>query len=266
MHKAEALESGDLMHLILKVFYTLRIHRPDLPYSRCIDLAVRLGREHAAINLHQELDTSEEVVFHTVEYLKHYEGEKWTPLYVEKPFTTVLYENEEDNLRVVYEGIVDLIVDTNTSSGEAVVDHKSSRRNQDSTYIGLSNQFKGYSFCLEIDTMIINKIGFQKTLNPSQRFTRIPISYDKSTLEEWKNETIWWAQQLAFYLETNTWPMNHTSCDKYSGCVFNKGCIHEPGESREWIWQTEYEVGKAWSPQERDKAFDEKMQELLKVA
>lgn len=263
-YKAEALENGDLLHLVFKIFYTLRLSRPDLPYGRCVDLAVRLGREHAVLKLAQDVENSEETIFHCVEYFKHYEGEFWRPLYVEKPFAKIIYESEEDNLRVIYEGIIDLGVDT--MAGEAIVDHKSSRRNSDSTYLGLSNQFKGYSYTLECPNIIINKVGFQKTVKPADRFIRIPISYDDSTLQEWANQTIWWAQQLAFYIETNTWPMNFTSCDKYSGCIFNKLCINEPGASREWLMNTEYIIGQKWNPQERDKELDEKITELLKVA
>lgn len=261
--KAEALESGDLLHVIFKVFYTLQLKRPDIPYTRAIDLAVRIGREHAT-TLNQDLEDSEEVIFHCIEYFKHYEGEFWTPLYVEKPFATIIYESEDDNLRVIYEGIIDLGVDT--KAGEAIVDHKSSRRNTDSTYLGLSNQFKGYAYVLDTPNVIINKVGFQKSLKPADRFKRIPISYDKETLSEWRDQTIWWAQQLAFYIENQTWPMNHTSCDKYSGCIFNKICINEPGASREWIKKVEYVVGKKWSPQDRDKEFDERLALLLKEA
>jgi len=262
--KAEALESGDLLHLIFKVFYTLRIKRPDLDYYRCVDIAVRLGREHAVLNLQQDVEDSEEVIFHATEYFKFFDGELWTPLHVEKPFARIIYESDDENLRVIYEGIVDLVVQS--SHGEAIVDHKSSRRNQDSTYIGLSNQFKGYAYCLDVSDVVINKVGFQKTLKPADRFRRVPISYDASVLEEWRSNTIWWAQQLVFYIETETWPQNFTSCDKYSGCIFNKLCINEPGDSREWLMQNEYIVGKKWSPQDRDTEFDEKLNEIIKAA
>lgn len=263
-YKADALENGDLLHLIFKVFYTLQLHRPDVPYERAVDIAVRMGREHAVINLDRDVEDSEETVFQATEYFKFYEGEFWTPLYVEKPFAKIIHESEEDNLRVIYEGIIDLGVSTKV--GEAIVDHKSGKRNQDSTYIGLSNQFKGYAYALDTPDVIINKVGFQKTLKPQDRFKRIPISYDDATLEEWRKNTVWWAEQLVFFIETETWPMNHTSCDKYSGCVFNKICNQEPGDSRDWIIQTEYEIGKKWNPQERDKEFDEKLNEMIKVA
>lgn len=262
--KAEALELGDLLHVIFKVFYTLRLKRPDLSYERCIDLSIRIGREHAATNLSQDVEDCEEVVYHAVEYFKFYQGEFWRPLYVEKPFATIIYESEEENLKIIYEGIVDLGVDT--LSGEAVVDHKSSRRNQDTTYIGLSNQFKGYAYSLGVNTVIVNKVGFQKTLKPQDRFKRIPISYDQSILDEWAANTIWWAQHLVYCIETDTWAQNLTSCDKYSGCIYNKLCANEPGPSREWLMSTEYIVGKKWNPQDRDKEFDEKLEALLKEA
>lgn len=259
--KAGYFETGDLLHVIFKVFYTLRMKRPDLSYGRCIDLAIRVGREHAATNLATDVEDCEEVVFHCSEYFKHYEGEFWRPLYVEKPFATTIYESEEDNLRVIYEGIVDLGVDS--MAGEAVVDHKSASRNADSTYIGLSNQFRGYAYCLKVNNVIVNKVGFQKTLKPKDRFVRIPISYDQTVLDEWASNTIWWAQQLVFHIEQDTWPQNFTSCDKYAGCIYRKLCHNEPGPSREWLMSTEYVVGEKWNPQNRDEAFDKKLDELL---
>ena len=262
--KAEALEKGDLIHLIFKVFYILQVRRPDIPYFTAVEMAIKLGREHAVLNLGLDLDTSEESIYQATEYFKHYEGEYWTPKYVEKPFAKIIYESEEDNLRIIYEGIVDLVV--NTKVGEAIVDHKSASRNSDSTYLGLSNQFKGYAYSLETLNVVINKVGFQKTLKPAERFKRIPITYEQATLDEWARETIWWGQQLLFYIESNTWPMNHTSCDKYSGCIFNKACIHEPGDSRDWILQQEYIIGKKWSPQDRDAELDAKIDELIKAA
>jgi PD-(D/E)XK nuclease superfamily len=262
--KAEALEKGDLLHLIFKVFYTLQIKRPDIDYLTAVELAVKWGREHAIMNLALDVDTAEETVFQCVEYFKHFQGEYWTPTHVERPFAKIIYENENENLRIIYEGIIDLMV--NTKVGEAIVDHKSASRNADSTYLGLSNQFKGYAYCMETTDVIINKVGFQKTLKPAERFKRIPISYEQATLDEWCQETIWWGQQLLFYIENNTWPMNHTSCDKYSGCIFNKACIHEPGESRNWMLQTEYIIGKKWSPQERDEEFDKKLNGLISGA
>jgi len=262
--KAEALEKGDLLHLIFKVFYTLQTKRPDIPYFTAVDLAVKWGREHAVMNLNIDIDTSEETIYQCTEYFKHFQGEYWTPRHIERPFAKILYESEEENLRIIYEGIIDLMVDTKV--GEAVVDHKSASRNSDSTYVGLSNQFKGYAYCMETTNVIINKVGFQKSLKPAERFKRIPISYEQATLDEWARETIWWGQQLLFYIESNTWPMNHTSCDKYSGCIFNKACIHEPGDSRNWILQTEYIIGEKWSPQSRDEEFDKKLAELIVAA
>jgi hypothetical protein len=262
-YKAEALESGDLLHTIMKVHYLLKIHRPDLNYARNCEISIAFGRQHA-ISLNQELETSEEVIHHTSEYLKFREGDFWIPKQVERPFAKVLYESEEDDLRIVYEGVVDLVADT--QAGETVVDHKSSRRNTDPTSLPLSNQFKGYAWALGINNVVINKIGFQKTLPPKDKFVRHPISYSQEILDEWVANSVFWGKMLAFYLETETFPQNFTSCDKYSGCIFCKACLTEKGDAREWILDQEFHKGEAWNPHTRDKEQDEKIKHLLETA
>lgn len=260
--KAEALESGDLLHTIFKAFYTLRIKRPDLSYERTIELSIVIGNEHA-LTLNQSDESNDEVIFNCIEYFKFTKGEFWIPKHVEQPFAKVLYESEEEDLRIVYQGIVDLIVDA--KEGECGVDHKSSRRNTNPYGLALSNQFQGYCWALGLDDFVVNKVGFQKTLAPKDRFTRHHIAYSKDMLDSWVKNTIFWGQQLAFYLENDTFPQNFTSCDKYSGCIFQNACMTD-GYSREFVLQNDYKVGKEWNPQIRDVEFDARLERLVKEA
>jgi len=262
-HKAQALESGDLLHTMMKVFYTLKIQRPDLPYEQYIEHSKQIGREKA-ITLAQELETSEEVSYHFEEYCKFREGEFWIPKAVEKSFTILLHESEEDNLRIYYEGIIDLVVDS--EAGEAVVDHKSSRRNMPNPNIELSNQFMGYCYSLGINTAVINKVGFQKTLKPAERFTRVPLSYSNAQLAAWRDNTIWWAKQLAWFVDNNTFPQNFTGCDKYSGCIFGEACKTDPGAAREFVLENHYKELPAWNPHTRDKELDERIARIVQEA
>jgi hypothetical protein len=259
--KAAALESGDLLHTMLKVFYTLRIRRPDLPYEQMINLSLIVGREKA-ITLAQELETSDEVMYHFTEYCKFREGEFWIPKFVEKSFVVELFSSEEENLRIFYEGIIDLVVDS--EAGEAVVDHKSSRKNMKNDNIALSNQFMGYCWSLGINTAVVNKIGFQKTLKPQERFVRIPLSYSKAQLESWKQNTIWWAKQLVWFIDNDTFPQNFTGCDKYSGCIFGQACQTDPGEAREWVLANHFKETEKWNPHTRDADLDARIEMLIK--
>lgn len=267
--KVALLESGDLVHAIFKVFYTFRIQRPDLPYSRCIDLSCNFGRAYA-IKLNQTLDESEDILFHAVEYFKFYEGELWIPLHVEKPFAVKLYESEEDNLRVIYDGIVDLIVDT--PQGILGVDHKKAGRMLDGGSLQLANQFKGYAYALNMRHFVVNEVGVQKTKKPKDRFIRHTLLYSDDIIEEWRKNAIYRAQELAFFLKNNTWPQNYTGCKmtpdgQYSiPCNYQEICKTDPGTSREFVKAEFFTEKPVWSPQTRDTEIDEIIAELMRTA
>ena len=267
--KVALLESGDLLHAIFKVFYTLRIQRPDLAYSRCIDLACNFGRAYA-LRLNQTFDESEEILFHAVEYFKFYEGEIWVPKHVEMPFAVKLYESEEDNLRIVYDGIIDLVVDT--PGGLLGVDHKKSGRKLDGSSLALANQFKGYVWALGIRQFVVNEVGVQKSKKPVDRFLRHTLLYTDEIIEEWRKNVIYRAQELAFFLKNNTWPQNFASCKmtpdgQYQiACNYQEICKTDPGKTREFVKAEFYTEKPEWSPQTRDVEIDEIMSELVKSA
>ena len=267
--KVALLESGDLLHAVFKVFYTLRIERPDLSYSRCIDLSCNFGRTYA-IRLNQTLDESEDILFHAVEYFKFYEGEIWVPLHVEKPFAVKLYESAEDNLRIVYDGIIDLVVDT--PGGILGVDHKKAGRKLSPEGLALANQFKGYAFALDIRQFVVNEVGTQKTKRPGDRFLRHTLLYTDEIIEEWRKNVVYRAQELAFYLKNNTWPQNFTACKvtpdgQYTiPCNYQEICKTDPGESREFVKAQFYAEKPVWSPQTRDTEIDEIISELMRTA
>jgi len=267
--KVALLESGDLLHAIFKVFYTLRIERPDLSYSRCIDLSCNFGRTYA-IKLNQTLDESEDILFHAVEYFKFYEGEIWVPMHVEKPFAVKLYESEEDNLRIIYDGIVDLIVDT--PGGLLGVDHKKSGRKLDGAGLALANQFKGYAWALNMRHFVVNEVGVQKTKKPADRFLRHTLLYTDEIIEEWRKNVIYRAQELAFFLKNNTWPQNFTACKmtpdgQYQiACNYAEICKTDPGKPRDFVKAEFFAEKPEWSPQTRDVEIDAIMAELVQSA
>jgi hypothetical protein len=267
--KVALLESGDLLHAVFKVFYTFRIERPDLPYSRCIDLACNFGRAYA-MKLNQTLEESEDILFHCVEYFKFYEGEIWTPVAVEKPFAVKLYESEEDNLRIVYDGIVDLIVDT--PRGLLGVDHKKSSRRLDPGGLTLANQFKGYAYALDMRHFVVNEVGTQKTKKPGERFLRHTLLYSDEIIEEWRKNVVYRAQELAFFLKNNSWPQNFAACKMTPDgqyqipCNFQEICKSDPGKARDFVKMEFFAEKPEWSPQTRDVEIDEIMAELVKSA
>ncbi len=165
-----------------------------------------IGYEHA-------LDTC-------LQYLAFYRNDSWTPLVSEHTKGEVIFEDDE--VRVLWKAKFDLIIDTNQMI--VPVDHKTMKQRRDS--LSLNNQFMGQCILTNSRNMIINKIGFQNSLKPSEKFERAMMSYSKARLEEWKNEIVpYWAKQMIKHSQTGVWPRNFTHCEnKFGFCNFKEVC------------------------------------------
>ena len=108
--KSEPLESGDLLHTVFKVYYLLKIKRPDLHHDRTTEVALDFGRAYSG-TLTQATDSSDEVLHHASEYFNFYEDDSLIPKHVEQSFSIILHEDKEEDFRVVYQGVVDLIAE-----------------------------------------------------------------------------------------------------------------------------------------------------------
>lgn len=243
---ATPLEEGDLLHHILENYYNgiknkgVELLYDNSSFDAFIEQCVSDGETYAVNKnlLPQEVST---VIYQFQEYVKHYRMDGLTIKEVERPFIVPVYEDDE--ITISYTGKIDLIGDA-PNFGTSIIDHKKSSRTQVPS--SLSNQFTGYSFATGIRMVIVNKIGFQKTLSPEDRFKRYPIFYTDNQIERWKKNTIWWGLQYAFYIENDTWPENRTSCDKYAGCIFTPICEASTQEAREWIMTTRFITGEPW--------------------
>lgn len=241
--KAEALEKGSEMHNMLELHYLLKgnLFVPDKPRQIETDLneagvviprgttdhdeitktVIECGKFYGSRgNLPMEVVA--ETIFQYTEYAEHYRHDGWVPLAVEEVGSKVIYEDEM--YKFVYNFKIDLIAER----GNTIVpfDHKTSKRR--SSLSSMSNQFMGYAWGLDKQHVIVNRIGFQKTLPREQRFERPMLSYTPGRLEQWRRNTIYWFFEIAKHLSSNYWPLNLTSCDKYSGCVFESICSKDP--------------------------------------
>ena len=263
--KPEALEKGDLLHQMFAHYYRGKKEgrtKTDMGHALLIAEAIAKGRE-AATPMALSQATIEEDIRQFRENILYWQRDGWKILEVEQSFSKVLFERPDDpewlasggargkeGIRILYEGIIDLVVETPSPNMIAVVDHKSASRK--SNPVKTSNQFMGYCYCLGYPQIIINRVGFQKTLSPEERFQRLFISYEKELLKEWVQQAVYWAQVLASYIDNNYFPPNFTSCDKYAGCIFQQVCNTIP-QVRDFKLQSFYYQGEPWSPHTRDK-------------
>lgn len=243
---AEPLESGDLFHKLMECYYSdLRDAGTEITYDNqkfkeSIDKAITLGEEYS-VNLSIDTKQVSEIIYQFKENITFFRMDGWKILEVEKSFITLLYEDE--NLRIFLTGKIDVIAEV-PYVGLSVIDHKTSKRRQEPE--PLSNQFTLYSYATGIPDVLINRVGFQKTLAPEERFQRQNLHYTNYQIEHWKENTIWWAKYYYFCLKNNSWPENRTSCDKFGGCQFDKICKSATEEGRENMITSNFIVGPKW--------------------
>jgi hypothetical protein len=275
IEKGEALEKGDLMHKMLEVYYSLNMDVANLGtevWTKLEQAGIKPGKPletavEAAYFFSMLMDLPVELVEETVhqfrEYCEYYKYDKWRPRAVEETGIKTLYE--DDNLLVKYSFKIDLVAEHGNLI--APFDHKTGSRSKDPTSV--SNQFIGYCWGINSNTLVVNKIGFQKTLPPQQRFQRYVKTIDNDRIKEWLRNSEYWVKKLARHVfpeneEDENWEMNLTSCDKYSGCPFLDVCESNPAirefklernfKPSEHKWDVSENLLEYLQPQEKDDA------------
>ncbi len=245
--KSDSLQMGSIVHIILENFYgSIRDGKSRVD---SIENGMKAGIEYIA---------SEEVTLDpkdsawalktAEEYFEFYKNDSWEPLIIEEVVGRVLYEDDE--IRILWKAKLDLKVDT--ANGIYPVDHKTMKQRRDT--ISLNNQFIGQCLVTESRSMIVNKIGFQTTLKPVEKFTRAVVSYSADRLLEWQSEILpYWAKQLVLYNESGYYPPNFTHCEnKFGVCQFKSVC-EANREMREEELKNGFKVGEPWDPVNSEK-------------
>ena len=220
-------ERGDLIHTMMEPYYKMkkyrsRWHANGKNHSDVVESCIIIGR-HKAAKMNIDIAEVETVIDAFRQYTEHWENDGWTNIVeVEKVGSCVLYDSED--LTILYESKMDLVL--NISGVLTPVDHKTAKSRRDPNY--LANQFKGYCWTLGVYNILINEVGFQKTVKPVDKFRRHTLSYSESQLKEWVDNTIWWVKYAIGMIENESYPKNYTSCDKYSGCLFKEICSCDP--------------------------------------
>lgn len=182
------------------------------------------------------------------QYAEFYRNDHWIPLETEVVKSKLLYEDDE--VKILWKAKLDWTVDTN--QGIFPVDHKTMAQNRKSTK--LNNQFIGQCLIMGTQNVFINKIGFQTTLPPKEKFIRELKSYSQAQLAEWQGEILpYYAKLLLMYNETGYFPPNFDSCEgRYGNCNFlDKVCSSDP-DQREHELKLYFQVGEVWNPTNSD--------------
>lgn len=275
--KSNSLEVGSVVHKVLETFYknTIRGFKRDTAiqsalaagelYVRgcptCADFKSVEGLVPACghqVNEYEgvkntPIDSDSRYVgwrdaLNTCEqYFEFHKNDYWTSLEVEVVKGKILYEDDE--LIILWKAKFDWVVDT--LQGIFPVDHKTHKQRRDT--ISLNNQFIGQCLLQGTQGMIINKIGFQKTLKPEEKFTRVLMSYSADRLLEWQTEILpHYGYQLLAYHDAGYFPRDFTQCEnKFGNCKYVPICESNPDMRNEVIQMT-YVRGNKWEPVSSD--------------
>lgn len=240
---------GSFMHKVLEHYYRGKLLKKEgndkyknLDHGQIISLAIEDARYYA---VKESIDspTVNEVLERLELYFKKYYSDGWEPLFVEQPFSKVLFEDER--LLILYEGQIDLIV-RNMSGSIIPVDHKGQSRK--STPIPFANQFTGYSWVTGSERFIVNQIGFQSSIKePDKLFRREELYIPFEKQEEWVEDSVRWVRRMLESKDTNYWSKNRTSCDKYGRCAYLPICESVKAD-RDLIIAQGYTIGKPHDP------------------
>jgi hypothetical protein len=176
------------------------------------------------------------------QYFDFWKNDSWIPLEVEITKGEILYEDDE--IRILWKAKFDKIVDTN--QGIYPIDYKTMKQNRDT--LSLNNQFKGQCLLAKTRQIWIDKIGFQTTLEPKDKFKRVPISYSADQLLEWQSQELpFYAKMMLMYNEVGYWPPNYTHCEnKYGKCLYYEDVCRADRGMREEELKLHFKVGKKW--------------------
>jgi len=262
--KAKALERGSICHFMIKHYRRgKKAGRTGMDqHAALVNEAIFKGSVMAAASHHisvQEFEEEDKRVFQ--EYVLRWQYDGWEILDVEEPFSKVLHEDEHPivhartlypGLVVIYEGVVDARV-RDPKMGVVVVDTKTESRK--SYPFILSNQFQGYEWAFDCP-VIVDKVGFQTSLPTVEKLRRLEHISGGWAIDEWKRDTVLKVRKAIGLLDdlangATSLEKNRTSCDKYSGCIFQRVC-KVPEESREYKLTANFFKDKAWDPYNRE--------------
>lgn len=234
-------EKGTLIHFLLEHYYKRKMSNsfPSVPQDQ-IEEIVEMGRIKS-LEFDLSLEEVSEHMFQFREYARFYANENITPLHIEENFTVELFEDED--IKVLLSGQPDMIFKYTGTNDIGVMDHK--RMSREFPYSPLRNQFILYATAMKTDTVIVNKVGFQKTKLPKDRFVRTVFVYSQDILDEWRQDVINRAREMVLFEKIGHFSRNRTSCEKWNGCYLQRYCSTKP-RARDFLVGKEYIVGEPW--------------------
>ena len=240
--KSPSIEMGSMVHAYLEKYYGLVSQGTNKKEAHGYGM-IACDIYAKSSECQTSSDEDKKLAIDTCDlYYEHYKNDSWVPLEVEVVKKAEVYQDDE--ICLIWSAKLDLIAEN--SSGIVPIDHKTMKQRRPA--MSLNNQFMGQCLLMGTRYMIVNKIGFQKSLKPSERFTREAVNYTASRMLEWQSTILpYWAKIYMMYAESNYWPPNWTHCEnKFGFCQFKNVCESDEG-MREEVIGINFKVGEKWS-------------------
>jgi len=262
--KSNSLESGQLAHVILE--YTNKSLIAGLSRIDAIEKGYEAGNlmlkgcavciSNNPCELHKndwkglkniplentKSDIGSKWIFDTIaQYHDYYRADDFVHLAAEETRGKIIYR--DDDIQILWKAKFDDIIDS--PEGIMSRDYKTMKQRRDT--LSLNNQFMGQCITLGARQVLIDKIGFQTSLKPHEKFTRVRLPYSIDRLLEFAQEIVpFYARMLLAYTEADHFPPNFTHCEtKYGFCDYVHICELDRN-LREEAMKINFVKGKVW--------------------
>jgi hypothetical protein len=153
----------------------------------------------------------------------------------------------------------DMVVQMNSTGDIIVFETKTSAHrgyltvrpnSQIDTYISGIRAIKG----LPVKGALLNQIYFRKgkkseNIIDTTSFVREQTNREDDELDDWRKDTLYWADNIRRSCDNDYFPKNPNSCTAYGGCMFQQLCKVSNPAVRESMKRDGYKVEK-WEPWE----------------
>jgi len=253
----QGLEKGTMMHRMLENYYIAR--RDAKPLGEQISIALETGNLYIKgcslcvakiCQVHKDpylglesitIEDAQWVLETMVQYHERWKNDFWTPVEIEYVKGEVIYE--DDNISLMWKAKIDTLMDTM----EAVVsmDHKTESRAF--PIIDLNNQFMGQAILTNQNKMVVNRIGFQTTSKPEEKFKREVKSYSDARKAEWIAESARYAYEYIDIVKNESYYHRWHSCKGTFGpCIFHNVCSGEPNDRARLLMENFKPADRIW--------------------
>lgn len=251
--QSDSIRRGLIIHSALLQYWKERIKSDN--YQQAVKIALNQAKEEVNKDDKFSQEFKQETLFGFLEFLKFIQSLSWIPKEAEKYFKVKIIEDTEKKLRIFLTGRIDLIL-SSPQIPVLPVDVKTEAERW--FYSQMSNQFRIYNLVCGTNLLAVQRVGFQKSLKPEEKFKMEILPFDPDILDEYRNVTIpYYVNKLIECHKTDYFPMNHTSCvHGHFKCEFsdayNGGICNVSRSVREQKLARYFVVGEGWDPSKVD--------------